>query len=234
VNDFSLIREFSTVKKFGFLPDDINTNAVRVREMCWLAKFISSESAALEFGVYSGTTINALSRASTGFKIHGFDSFEGLPEDWDTGEKYIKKERFDMGGNMPKVEENVTLHKGWFSDTLPSFLENDCSYASPIRIGFINIDSDLYSSAIEVLMLLEESKDHPGIEPGCIIRFDELCCWRSVFGEASPQNEANRVSYSKWKEHEWKALTEWINKYNRKVVPLCRNWFQSGTFIVTQ
>jgi hypothetical protein len=33
-----------------------------------------------EFGVHSGSTINTLSSFCE--KIYGFDSFEGLPEDW--------------------------------------------------------------------------------------------------------------------------------------------------------
>ena len=37
-----------------------------------------------EFGVGSGTTIKHLA-SKTKHTIHGFDSFEGLPEDWRTG-----------------------------------------------------------------------------------------------------------------------------------------------------
>jgi hypothetical protein len=35
----------------------------------------------LEFGVYSGTTINYISKYTTEH-VYGFDSFEGLPEAW--------------------------------------------------------------------------------------------------------------------------------------------------------
>jgi hypothetical protein len=61
-----------------------------------------------------------------------------------------------------------------------------------------------------------------------------LCCWRHVFGEASPKGKANRVLYTTWKDHEWKAMNEWLEKYDRKVVPISRNWFQGATVVVTQ
>lgn len=220
-----LLQELEHVKKFKFLPTDKNTNAVRVREMKWIAQFlptspINQGSMAFEFGVYRGITINALAQARPDIHVFGFDSFEGLPEDWDTGEKYINKERFSTNGVMPKVENNVSLVKGWFKDTLKATQGHPC---------FINIDSDLYSSAIDILSMLNSN-----IDRGCIIRFDELCCWRSLFGEASPRNEANRVYYTTWPEHEWKALVEWLNRYNRRVMPIARNWFQSATFVVTQ
>jgi hypothetical protein len=38
----------------------------------------------LEFGVATGTTINYISRF-TNDKVYGFDSFEGLPENWREG-----------------------------------------------------------------------------------------------------------------------------------------------------
>ena len=68
--------------------------------------------------------------------------------------------------------------------------------------------------------------------PGTIIRFDELCCWRTIFQD--PISQIARAYYTTWREHEWKALNEWILLKNRKVLPICRNWFQSGTVIVTQ
>src|SRR5450631_2069107 len=48
------------------------------------------EGLILEFGVYSGRTINHMA-ALTQEKLFGFDSFEGLPEDWRPD---FKKEAF--------------------------------------------------------------------------------------------------------------------------------------------
>src|SRR5690349_16469603 len=39
----------------------------------------------LEFGVYSGTTINRIAEADYSRTVWGFDSFEGLPERWRAG-----------------------------------------------------------------------------------------------------------------------------------------------------
>ena len=215
------ITDWENVHKFKFLSDDDDTMAVRIRELEWLADKIP-EGEILEFGVFQGVTINCLAFALPDRKIIGFDSFEGLPEDWDMGEKKTKKEAFDRGGEMPEVQDNVTLVKGFFDQTLPEYKKNLG------KIGFLHADADLYSSTKTVLTELNDL-----IVPGTIIRFDELCCWRHVFGEASPK-KISRVKYTTWQEHEWKALLEWMNDYNRKVIPLCRNWFQGGTVVVTQ
>ena len=71
----------------------------------------------LEFGVYRGGTINLLADKFKNQTLYGFDSFEGLPEDWnmnDHPEKgYIEKERFALD-SLPEVLNNVELIKGWF------------------------------------------------------------------------------------------------------------------------
>lgn len=82
----------------------------------------------LEFGVASGQSIKWISRL-TQATVHGFDSFEGLPEDW-PGWQYGKG-GFSQGGRLPKVRANVQLHAGWFDQTLPAFLSTtpgDCAF----------------------------------------------------------------------------------------------------------
>jgi hypothetical protein len=113
----------------------------------------------LEFGVYSGTTINFIA-SRVRAPVHGFDSFEGLPEQWGN----VPAGKFTRHGDLPEVRENVSLHVGWFDKSLPGFLE-----AHPGNAAFIHIDSDLYSSAKTVLELLR-----PRIVPGTVIVFDEF------------------------------------------------------------
>lgn len=221
------ISDFEHVKKFKFLPTDEGTMDVRFRELEWLSKFISSEGLNLEFGVHSGQTINCIAKARPDLTFYGFDSFEGLPEDWDTGTKYVKKEAFDRSGEPPEVEDNVKLVKGFFDESIPKWLEEN-NFDRRKTISYLHIDSDLFSSATTIFTELNDM-----ITAGTIIRFDELCCWRYAFNEATPQR-VSRVYYTTWKEHEWRALIEWMTKYNRNVVPLCRNWFQGGTVVVTQ
>lgn len=103
----------------------------------------------LEFGVYTGSSINVTAyshRNNKAMAIHGFDTFTGLPEDW---RDFFTKGAFSLNGNVPPVEPNVTLHKGLFSDTLPGFLEENAKE----KIAGINIDCDLYRGTIEVLNL---------------------------------------------------------------------------------
>ena len=220
------IKEFENIKKFKFQSGDTDTNAVRLRELEDLSKYLAKDKLNLEFGVFSGTTINAIAEARPDLQFHGFDSFEGLPEDWDMGQKNVSKEAFDCQGSVPMVEANVKLWKGWFDKTIPEFLDSEYNKTD---IGYLHVDCDIYSSTVTIL----DSLNHL-IVPGTIIRFDELSCWRYVFNEASPRGKASRVMYTTWKQHEWKALNEWLEKYDRKVVPVSRNWFQGATVIVTQ
>lgn len=112
-----------------------------------------------EFGVFSGNSINHLARKLRPRLVHGFDSFEGLPESWRTG--------FDKGmfsTRVPEVEANVLLHKGWFEDTLPDFVKS----LDPQRASLLHIDCDLYSSTRTIFEHLA-----PFIVAGTVVVFDE-------------------------------------------------------------
>ena len=119
----------------------------------------SVEGLVMEFGVYRGATLAAIARGDPRV-AHGFDSFQGLPEDWT---HFQKKGRFSVAEVPQFAERNIELHVGLFADTLPGFL---ASHAGPAR--FVHIDSDLYSSAVTVLRALAGR-----IVPGTIILFDE-------------------------------------------------------------
>lgn len=112
-----------------------------------------------EFGVGSGTTINYIA-SLVDCQVHGFDSFEGLPEDWIDG---LPKGTFKMD-NLPDVRPNVVLHKGWFNESLPKFKN---SYNAPL--SFLHMDADLYSSTKEIFDILGDR-----IIPGTVIQFDEF------------------------------------------------------------
>jgi hypothetical protein len=53
----------------------------------------------LEFGVRHGTSIRQLASLTPQNPIYGFDSFEGLPEDW----HQESKEVYSTRGKIPKV-----------------------------------------------------------------------------------------------------------------------------------
>jgi len=113
-----------------------------------------------EFGVATGRTINHIADQLPSAIIHGFDSFEGLPENWRDG--YLKR-AFKVK-ELPQVRPNVKLHQGWFEDTLPPFLEQHSD-----TVLFLHIDCDLYSSTKAVFNAFRER-----IKLGTIILFDEF------------------------------------------------------------
>lgn len=133
-----------------------------------------------EFGVRHGASLRFLAGRIEGI-VHGFDSFEGLPEDWQD----FKAGTFTTGGKLPSVPGNVRLHKGWFADSVPRFLTEE---PGPARL--LNIDCDLYSSTRDVLQGLADR-----IRPGTVIVFDEYFMqpdWRAheyrAFQEAVAQH----------------------------------------------
>jgi hypothetical protein len=102
--------------------------------------------------------------------VYGFDSFEGLPEKWRDG---FDKGAFNRDGNLPEVNSNVGLVKGWFNETLPYFIQTHNK-----KISFIHIDVDLYSSTKYIFHVL---KDYIDID--CIIVFDELVNYPGFDGD---------------------------------------------------
>lgn len=112
----------------------------------------------LEFGVRFGNSIRILSGLAQQ-PVHGFDSFEGLPDVW----HHEPKGSYTTKGVMPEVPANVTLHKGWFDQKLPEFLKQ---HDQDVR--FINVDCDTYGSTKTVLDFLASR-----IKSGTVIVFDE-------------------------------------------------------------
>lgn len=118
----------------------------------------------LEFGVFQGASLRWWSRALRhhGSELHGFDSFEGLPETFDAHS--YPQGTFNVGGQPPKIDDRrVHFHVGLFENTLPRFVVPDHE-----RL-VITLDADLYSATKLVL-------DHlaPVIRPGTVLYFDEL------------------------------------------------------------
>jgi tetratricopeptide (TPR) repeat protein len=151
------------------------------------------EGLILEFGVRFGCSIRQIAALAGGQAVHGFDSFEGIPEAWH-GEP---RGSYSTGGALPAVPENVTLHAGWFDDTLPEFLGG---HAGPVR--FVNVDCDLYSSTKTVLDLLAGR-----IVPGTVIVFDEY------------------IGNEHWREDEFRAFQEAAARLGWNYEYLCFSLF---------
>jgi len=131
-----------------------------------------------EFGVYKGETINFIA-GKTQNVVHGFDSFEGLPEFWKND---VDKGAFRVD-KPPAVKQNVRLHRGWFSETLPTFMSE---YSEPV--SFLHIDADLYSSTKTIFDLMASR-----IVTGTIIQFDEF------------------FNYPGWEQGEYRAFQEFVD-----------------------
>jgi hypothetical protein len=117
----------------------------------------------LEFGVFHGEATRYWSKLlrNPKSKLHGFDSFEGLPEDW---AGVGPKSDWDVGGKIPKIDDpRVRFFQGWFDQTLPTyrFPEHE--------VMVVILDADLYSSTTTVLNALEDQ-----IAPGTYLYFDEF------------------------------------------------------------
>ncbi len=117
----------------------------------------------LEFGVHRGASMRMWSELLTHpeSRLHGFDSFEGLPEDWTL---HDGKGTFSTDGQAPVLADpRVTFVPGWFEATLPG-------HELPAHDRLVvHLDADLYSSTKTVLAALERH-----IVPGTYLLFDEF------------------------------------------------------------
>ena len=134
----------------------------------------------LEFGVFTGGTIRFIASRIGNRPVHGFDSFQGLPEAWSGFT--LARRAFDRKGRLPRVPANVYLHRGWFDQSLPEWLQRNHG-----PVAFIHVDCDLYSSTRTIFTLLANR-----IVPGTIILFDEY------------------FNYPNWEQHEYKAFQEFV------------------------
>ena len=117
----------------------------------------------LEFGVWKGESTRRWSQLlkNKNSRLHGFDSFEGLPEDWNDE---MKSGHFSTRGVPPDIPDGrVKFFVGRFEQTLPTYQFVD----SPVLV--IYLDADLYSSTAFVLGTL---KKH--IKVGTIICCDDF------------------------------------------------------------
>ena len=170
----------------------------------------------LEYGVHRGndmarmaSLVKALDDTHRHYNnrtiLHGFDSFEGLPEDWHNGQYTSSRDlqhavgTFDCQGQCPDLNDrqfansggnhnNVVFHKGWFQDTVEPFFD---SYNNQ-KIAFVHADADLYSSTKTFLDAMCRRKL---FLKGTVILFDEY--W----------------NYEGWQDGEHRAWMEAVATY---------------------
>lgn len=159
-----------------------------------------------EFGTMTGLTARALALSvnyigklgggDAALQLHLFDSFEGLPEpeEADSQSPMVLAGGWGKGTHVGLTAEQlmaecasqldpsrIRIFEGWFSNTIP-LIPAGTSYA------LIHVDSDLYSSARDVLFGLFE---RGMVAEGAMIFFDDWNC-----NHASPRFGERRA----WRE----------------------------------
>ena len=150
--------------KGGDLPGPACGTHLRRKEL-WRYALSFVENPALawcEFGVGEGESLDwwALNKPAENH-LFGFDSFEGIPEDWNNVPKgQWKTDPYDS------KRDDVNIVAGLYDASLsdPALMAR----LGP-QIGFLHVDCDLYSSTRVVFTRLRDL-----IGPGTVIVFDEL------------------------------------------------------------
>ncbi len=127
----------------------------------------------LEFGVFEGRTLRWWTEINPhpDTRFFGFDTFTGLPEDWDRGG--LKAGAFSTETKTPDIADGrIRYFAGTFQQTLPDFLK---SYGGENRRVF-HLDADLYSSTLFVLLHLA-----PFLRKGDVLIFDEFHVYLDEF-----------------------------------------------------
>lgn len=156
-----------------------------------------SEGLYVEFGVAEGTGARLFGKRLAPHKLSmtGFDSFEGLEEDWTGIQSGRTGGAFSRDGMLPDVPGNITLIKGWVQDTLPGYLMD--TGAAPF--AFIHMDMDTYTPTAFALKVVRKR-----LRKGTVILFDEL------------------YGYPGWRHHEHKALQEQLPRDSYRFISFSR------------
>jgi hypothetical protein len=121
----------------------------------------------LEFGVASGKSFYWWAGQNThaSSRFYGFDTFEGLPEDWGG---YRRGDMAHGLGELKQEDARTSFVKGTFQETLFGFLESHRRELDSLP-KLIHLDADLFSSTLFVLSQL-----YPFLRKGDLLMFDEF------------------------------------------------------------
>lgn len=159
---------------------DLRQRTIPGHTLLWEAAQLRGEGLVLDLGVWIGWSTRLLAD-KTGRRVYGFDTFEGLVEDWHVDDRplvkagalsitepYAQRLIEDTGvtledGIPAALGRDVEFVKGSTYDTLAPFLD---AHPGPIRL--FHMDLDTYESCLHAL---ETCKDR--FEVGSILVFDE-------------------------------------------------------------
>jgi hypothetical protein len=150
----------------------------------------------LEFGVRDGVSAKFFAPFAKKFsqnnKLYGFDSFEGIRNDWSSIDEPIGS--FSLNANPPSKINDCEFIIGWVENTLEKFLIDHQEVVS-----FAHFDFDVYEPTKYALKAI-----YPRLIPGSIIMFDEF------------------HGYPGWQQHEKRALEEVIPKEKYEFIAFSR------------
>lgn len=171
-----------------------------------LENYVDTEKFAMEFGVASGDSLIEIAQY---MDVVGFDSFQGLPEDWRPGfEKgafsvvddeisaHVEEILLRAKGNNRGAHRKLEIVTGMFAETIPEVVHGSCSDVVKEhglnKVNLVHIDCDLYSSTKTVF-----DEIGPHLRSGAVIVFDE---WHG-YSTGNPE------------DHEQKAFKEFVSQY---------------------
>lgn len=142
----------------------------------------------IELNVQACKPINFTAALNPQRKIYGFDSLNGLPEEWKRLDKSIPAGTFGYkpGASLPPLLSNVVIIQGEYEKTIPEFIK---SHLKGGQVAFLHFNCDIYSLAAKGFQLLGDY-----IGEGTILLFDEL------------------YNYPGSEQHEFKALQEFLTR----------------------
>lgn len=130
---------------------------------------LSDSGEIYEFGTNNGGSLYYFwKNVPDGINLHGFDCFEGIPENWDSlskgkikgygypyvlwndftdQRKKVEEHLLNTGEIIPPPQKNIIIHKGLFSHSLPNVLNEGLSN----KILLIHFDADIYMGTRPVL-----------------------------------------------------------------------------------
>jgi hypothetical protein len=198
----------------GRTLEDIRRCRIRGHTLLWEASRLArpsrqdSDELLLDLGVWLGWSTRLISDAS-GRRVYGFDTFEGLVEDWQVDDQILfKRGTFSLSDPVAQRsmrDTGVSLHdgvpdalgrevqfiKGSTYDTLDPFLAE--RPGAPIRL--FHMDLDTYESCLHGL---ETCKDR--FVEGSILVFDEYLVTN---GEMLAFFEFQRQYELEWRYRAW-------------------------------